>query len=95
MTDTLDKLRAIGECAWYQDVDEFTHERVWVTDCFGSVDPALSTVMQACIEEADLQFCPLCGKYISETTKADYEADKRGDAEYREGIRYGTMGYGG
>lgn len=93
MTDALDKLRAIGECAWYQDVDEFTHERVWVTDCFGSVDPTLSTVMQACIDEADLQFCPLCGRYISETTKADYEADKRGDEEYRQGVQNGLYGY--
>ena len=96
MTDALDKLRAVGECPWYQDVDKFTGRRVWVAhNCYGTIDPDLFSWAQTCIDEEVIERCPFCGKYIAETTKADIDAEAAAEREYREGIRYGTMGYGG
>ena len=95
MTSALDKLRAIGECAWYQDVDELTGERVWVTQCFGAIDADLFNWANTCMVEADIEHCPFCGDYICETTKEELAAGRTAEDEYRDGVRNGLYGYGG
>lgn len=83
-------------CNWFEHYDGFSDVEYWTT-CDGTPTKLLGAKndVARAVWAVEASYCPFCGSDICYCDESEINADIAAEREYREGIRYGTMGYGG